>query len=645
MKLVVLVSGNGSNLQSLIDNGYDIKLVISNKKNAYAIKRAEKAGIMVIINEYDKNGDTRESFDARLIYLINTFGFRNTEADFLIVCAGFMRILSQYFTDYFKNKIINLHPALPGMYPGVNAVERAYADKNSINHTGIMCHYVDETLDAGKVICTKKIEILKTDRLIDLKNRVQYYEKEVLMSAIDNLSNENANASENISFYRRGKVRDLYNVGEDKLLLLHSDRVSSFDRDIGVVPGKGHVLADMTSWWFNLTRDIIPNHLIGQKDGYILARKCQQIPIEFVVRGYITGSTKTSLWTHYNNGSRNYCGNELPDGLIKNQKLAKPLLTPTTKGGIGIFKENPDDVPISLPDILEKNILTREQLEYISKKCFELFEFGSKVAAKNDLILVDTKYEFGFDADGNITLIDEVHTCDSSRYWILSYYNNAIQNGKEPNKVDKDTVRDYIKSQVNDPYNDELPEIPSEVSRKVYDTYQWVYNAFSKSPDRLRYSHTVPRNEKELYRVVDNILNNKIVNVFMMCGSPVDSDWRDKIIGEIRECNPEVNFHCITKSAHKFTRDVVEILESHRTSYPLTRYKNIYVTIAGMSNALSGVVACNTNSPVFAIPPFKDLTDMMVNINSTLQMPSRVPAITVLKPINLAMAIQRMLLL
>ena len=169
MKLIVLVSGNGSNLQALIDNGYDIKLVISNKKNAYAIKRAEKAGIMVIINEYDKESDTRESFDSRLIYLINTFGFRNTESNFLIVCAGFMRILSKYFTDYFKNKIINLHPALPGMYPGVNAIERAYADRNSISHTGIMCHYVDETLDAGKVICTKKIQILKTDTLIDLK--------------------------------------------------------------------------------------------------------------------------------------------------------------------------------------------------------------------------------------------------------------------------------------------------------------------------------------------------------------------------------------------------------------------------------------------------------------------------------------------
>ena len=638
MKLVVLVSGNGSNLQALIDNGYDIKLVISNKKNAYAIKRAEKAGIMVIINEYVKNSDNRESYDSRLVYLINTFGFRNTESDFLIVCAGFMRIVSKYFTDYFKNKIINLHPALPGMYPGVNAIERAFSNKDSIKYTGIMCHFVDETLDAGKVICTKKIKILKTDRLIDLKNRVQYYEKEVLMSAIDKLINEE------ITFYRRGKVRDLYNVGNDKLLLLHSDRVSSFDRDIGIVPGKGHVLADMTSWWFNITRNIIPNHLIGQRDGYILARKCTQIPIEFVVRGYITGSTKTSLWTHYNNGCRNYCGNELVDGLVKNQRLDTPLLTPTTKGGIGIFKDNIDDVPITLDEIINKSILTNEQLEYISKKCFELFEFGTNEAEKRDLILVDTKYEFGFDSDGNITLIDEVHTCDSSRYWVRSSYNNAILNGTEPIKVDKDTVRDYIKSQVNDPYNDELPEIPSEISRKVYDTYQWVYNAFSKSPDRLRLSHTIPKNDTELYRVVDNILNTKVVNVFMMCGSPVDAEWRDKIIGEIRECNPEVNFHCITKSAHKFTRDVVEILESHKTNYPLTKYKNIYVTIAGMSNALSGVVACNTNSPVFAIPPFKDLTDMMVNINSTLQMPSKVPVITVLKPINLAMAIQRMLL-
>ena len=137
--------------------------------------------------------------------------------------------------------------------------------------------------------------------------------------------------------------------------------------------------------------------------------------IEFVVREFITGSTKTSIWTHYNNGSRNYCGNVLPDGLVKNQRLDTPLLTPTTKGGIGIFSDTTDDVPITPAEIVEKGVITEEQLTYIRDTCFKLFALGQRVAEKRGLLLVDTKYEFGFDDNGVITLIDEVHACDSSR--------------------------------------------------------------------------------------------------------------------------------------------------------------------------------------------------------------------------------------
>lgn len=225
MKLVVLVSGNGTNLQALIDNGYNISLVISNNAGVTALTRANRHGIPTTTLQYDSSVDTRETYDAKLINIINTrVGRRNTS--FLIVCAGFMRILSKFFTDYYSRRIINLHPALPGAFPGTNAIEKAYSQRETLDKTGVMCHYVDHTLDAGEVITTIEVPIKKTDTLKDLKTRVQYFEKRALMAAIDKVSNE-------ISFYRKGKVRDLYNVGSDRLLLAHSDRVSSFDREIG----------------------------------------------------------------------------------------------------------------------------------------------------------------------------------------------------------------------------------------------------------------------------------------------------------------------------------------------------------------------------------------------------------------------------
>ena len=221
-----------------------------------------------------------------------------------------------------------------------------------------------------------------------------------------------------------GKVRNIYKLGEKYLLMKASDRVSSFDRHIGTIPGKGELLNKMSEFWFNKTKHIIDNHLITTQSEVALVHRCQPFMIEMVVRGYITGNTDTSLWTHYNNGSRLYSGNKLPEGLVKNQKLKTPIVTPTTKGKV--------DRPISKATIIAEGYMTQEECDFIYKKSLELFAFGQKIASRAGFILVDTKYEFGKNVDGKIILIDEVHTCDSSRYWVKISYIVRFNNNIEP---------------------------------------------------------------------------------------------------------------------------------------------------------------------------------------------------------------------
>ena len=194
---------------------------------------------------------------------------------------------------------------------------------------------------------------------------------------------------------KTGKVRDQYDLG-GALALITTDRQSAFDRVLASIPFKGQVLNLASAWWFEETKHIIDNHIINVADpNVIVAKKCKVFPIEFVVRGFITGSTSTSLWTVYNNGDREYCGNSLPEGLKKNQKLVKNMLTPTTK-------EEHHDRPISPAEIVSENWMTQEDWDYCSEKAMELFEFGQKKAKENGMILVDTKYEMGRDENGNI---------------------------------------------------------------------------------------------------------------------------------------------------------------------------------------------------------------------------------------------------
>ena len=271
---------------------------------------------------------------------------------------------------------------------------------------------------------------------------------------------------------KTGKVRDQYDLGE-KLALITTDRQSAFDRVLASIPFKGQVLNLTSAWWFDQTKDIIQNHVLSIPDPNVtIAKKCDVFPIEFVVRGYITGSTSTSLWTVYNNGDREYCGNALPEGLKKNQKLDENMITPTTKD------EN-HDMPISPEAIVNDGWMTSEDWNFCSQKAMQLFDFGQRTALENGMILVDTKYEMGKDSDGNIVLIDEIHTPDSSRYWIAGTYQERIENDKEPQNIDKEFLRLWFVDNC-DPYNDEtLPDAPKDLVVELSKRYIYLYETIT----------------------------------------------------------------------------------------------------------------------------------------------------------------------
>jgi phosphoribosylaminoimidazole-succinocarboxamide synthase len=266
----------------------------------------------------------------------------------------------------------------------------------------------------------------------------------------------------------QGKVRDTYDLG-DRLVLVTTDRQSAFDRVIAAVPYKGQVLNLTSAWWFEQTESIVPNHVLAIPDpNVVIAKKCRVFPIEFVVRGYITGTTHTSLWTQYAKGVRNYCGIQFPEGLKKNQRLDQPVLTPTTKDKV-------HDRPISPAEIVSEGWMTQADWDEASAAALKLFHFGMEVAAKHGLILVDTKYEFGRDAEGRIILVDEIHTPDSSRYWLSHNYAERLDQGKEPDNIDKEFLRLWFVDHC-DPYQDqELPQAPPDLIVTLASRYVQLY--------------------------------------------------------------------------------------------------------------------------------------------------------------------------
>jgi phosphoribosylaminoimidazole-succinocarboxamide synthase len=273
----------------------------------------------------------------------------------------------------------------------------------------------------------------------------------------------------------QGKVRDTYDLG-DKLVLITTDRLTAFDRHLAQVPYKGQVLNLTSAWWFEETADRVPNHLIAVPDpNVVIVKKCTVFPIELVVRGYITGTTGTSLWTQYQKGVRNYCGIDFPEGLRKNQQLDRPVLTPTTK-------EIAHDRPIAPKEIIAEGWMSSEDWEEAGQLALKLYAIGVEKAAQRGLILVDTKYEFGRDQQGRLQVVDEIHTPDSSRYWLASSYAERMALGQEPENIDKELLRLWFAKNC-DPYRDEtLPEAPQELVEALSARYVQLYEMITGRP-------------------------------------------------------------------------------------------------------------------------------------------------------------------
>ena len=255
-----------------------------------------------------------------------------------------------------------------------------------------------------------------------------------------------------------GKVRDNYDLADGRRIIIATDRLSAFDRIIAAIPLKGQVLTQIARFWFDATRDICPNHVIEYPDPNVLVcRRLAIMPVEIVVRDYLAGTTATSIWSMYQAGRREMYGLRFADGLRQNQKLPTTVITPTSKAFDGGHDE-----PLSADQILDRKLLTAQQWQTVSALALALFARGREIAAGRGLILADTKYEFGLDPSGQIVLADEIHTPDSSRYWLAQSYQRRFAEGQPPESLDKDFVRRWVAARC-DPYRDPLPEIPREI--------------------------------------------------------------------------------------------------------------------------------------------------------------------------------------
>lgn len=271
-----------------------------------------------------------------------------------------------------------------------------------------------------------------------------------------------------------GKVRDCYDLPDDRRILISSDRISAFDRILAAIPFKGQVLTQTARFWFDHTADICPNHVLEYPDpNVVIGRKLTILPVEIVVRGYLAGTTGTSILTLYKKGQRDMYGHVLPDGMRDNQALPAPIITPTSKAFDGGHDE-----PLTEADIVAQGLLTQAQWDRVSSVALALFARGQKMAAERGLILVDTKYEFGTDSAGNILLADEIHTPDSSRYWLAEGYPAALEGGTRPPSFDKDVIRSWVAARC-DPYSDPIPEIPEAMIKATSQVYIDAYEAIT----------------------------------------------------------------------------------------------------------------------------------------------------------------------
>ncbi|RLC45227.1 MAG: phosphoribosylaminoimidazolesuccinocarboxamide synthase [Candidatus Cloacimonadota bacterium] len=416
----------------------------------------------------------------------------------------------------------------------------------------------------------------------------------------------------------RGKVRDSVRIDEKTRMIVVSDRISSFDSVLNnFIPQKGAVLTGITNFWFEKTKHIIDNHYIKMIDLNIsIVKEAQPIKIEVIVRGYLTGS----MWRGYKNGKRDFSGVIAPDGLKQNDKFPTPLVTPTTK--------EDSDRPITPENIVKEGWTTQELYEKMEKISLELFEFGTKYLEELGIILVDTKYEFGL-LDGELILIDEMHTPDSSRFWSLEDYK---KDSTQVDSIDKEYVRQWLlKNKVDGKLPEVLAdEVIEETNRRYLDIHQRI------TGEKLNYDF----NEDIYDRVKRNLIAEGLIKdgyVIIIMGSPMDLPHCKKIKSHLEKYDIYVDMR--VTSAHKNGERIGEITEVYNNSFE----PGCVIAVAGRSNGLGGALAANLAIPLINCPPFKDKIDMMVNINSSLVMPSKTPASTIIDVSSAALAALRSL--
>ena len=276
-----------------------------------------------------------------------------------------------------------------------------------------------------------------------------------------------------------GKVRDCFIDRErGERVIVVTDRLSAFDAVVGTIPFKGQVLNQLAQFWFELTRDLAPNHMVRVPDPNVMvARECTPLPVELVMRAYLTGVTSTSIWKAYEAGARTFCGHALPDGMRKNQALAAPILTPSTKAAKGDH-----DVSVSKAELLAMGRIEPALFERAAEVAARLFAAGQRHAAARGLILADTKYEMGVDAAGQLVVIDEIHTPDSSRYWYADDYELRLAKGEEPRSLDKEYVRRWLADVAKWTGDGTPPVMPDDVRVEAAKRYIASYELVTGRP-------------------------------------------------------------------------------------------------------------------------------------------------------------------
>lgn len=425
-------------------------------------------------------------------------------------------------------------------------------------------------------------------------------------------------ATPQLECIHRGKVRDSYRIDDKRRMIVVTDRISAFDSVLeNAVPFKGAVLNGISNYWFEKTKDIIDNHIVEVVDPNInIVHEAFPIRVEVIVRGYLTGS----MWRGYQSGKRSFSGVTVGDGLAKNQKFDTPIVTPTTK--------EDSDREITPEDIAKEGWVADEIYREMEKVALKLFQRGSEHLAEKGIILVDTKYEFGL-LDGKLILIDEIHTPDSSRFWKKDDFE---KNPDAVEQMDKEFVRQWlISNKTESGYPTKLPDlVVYETSNRYIDIYEQVTGL---TFNRAEFDFMRERITASLTKA--GLIKDGFVAIVM--GSPTDVKHAEKMKSIIDLYSINCFYRVI--SAHKNGERIPAFAEVVNNSIE----PGVVIAVAGRSNGLGGALAANLSVPVINCPPFKDSADIMVNVSSSLMMPSKTPALTVVHPDNAAHAALRSL--